>query len=133
MLEKNPDTLKIAFKNFPINSHKMARPAAQAAQAANLQGLFWQYHDKVFEDYKNLSDEKFITIAQEVGLDLDRFRKDMNSPETQQLINRDMNDAANAGVRGTPTLYLNGRLVKDRSPAGLQSMIDAELRKLKKK
>ena len=109
----------------------MAKPAAYAAQAANMQGLFWQYHDKIFEDYKNLSSEKFIKIAQDIGLDMTRFQKDMNSQETRQLINRDLVDAKKAGVRGTPTLFINGHLVKERSPVGLQKMIDRELAKLK--
>jgi len=131
VLEKNPATVKVVYKNFPLRSHKMALPAAKAAQAGAKQGRFWEFHDKIFTT-KNLDNAKISQIAIDLGLDMARYTTDMNSPETQKLINRDLQEGQQAGVRGTPTLFVNGHRVQDRSPAGLQNMIDREIKKLKK-
>lgn len=113
--------------------HKMARPAAAAALAAHKQGKFWPYHYKIFENIKSLSEAKFLEIAKELMLDLDQFSRDMKSQAVQSLINRDLLEGNQAGVRGTPTIFINGKQLKNRSMQGFQAMIDAELRKKNKK
>jgi protein-disulfide isomerase len=128
VLEKNPQTVKLVFKNMPLKFHQMAMPAARAALAAQEQGKFWEFHDRLFAE-KKLSKVSIARIAQELNLDNARFEKDMASPEIQARINKDLQDAQKAGVTGTPTAFINGRLLKQRSLEGFQAIIDDELRK----
>lgn len=133
VLEKNPDTVKVAFKNLPLtNIHNMAEPAALAGLAAHNQGKFWQMHDKMFAMNSDLSMEKILAAAKEIGLDTDKFNADLNSEATKQRLIKDVMDAREAEVNGTPSLFVNGRRVNDRSPEALQKMIDEELAKGKK-
>ena len=129
ILEANPDTVKVVHKDFPLRGHKKAMPAAIAAQAAHEQGKFWEFHDEVYKNMRDLSPKKFNEIAEKLGLDLEKFKKDQASPAIRQRIAKDKRDAAAAGVRGTPTLFVNGRRVKDRSFINIQKMISEELNK----
>jgi len=131
VLEKNPETIKIVFKNLPLRMHKMAQPAALAAIAAQEQGKFWQMHDALFATPR-LSKESIEKAAKEAGLDMDKFKKDMESPLTKQKLNKDLIAAQKAEVNGTPTLFINGRRVQNRGPGAIQQMIDQELAKAKK-
>lgn len=116
---------------MPLNFHKMAQPAHKAAMAAEMQGKFWEFHDRLFEA-KGLSNELIDKTAVELGLDMDKFKKDINSPVVLQKINKDMQDAKNAGVTGTPTVFINGRRLSERSLQGFQKIIDEELAKAAK-
>ena len=129
MLEKNPDTLKIVYKAYPLPSHQMSMPAVIGAFAANKQGRFWDFYDKLFSDYRNLSPEKIKQIATDLKLDMVQYDKDVADQKIQAQIGRDLREAQQAGVRGTPSLYLNGLPVENRSPQGIQEMIDRDLRK----
>ena len=126
-LKNNPDKLKVVFKHLPLQMHKQARPAALAAIAADEQGKFWQMHDKLFASSKNLSKENIEKAAEEIGLDMEKFKKDVASAETEAKLKKDMTDAGKAGVGGTPTLFINGRQVKGPGGNVLQEMIDQEL------
>lgn len=128
-LAKYPGKIKIVFKQFPLPMHKQAQPAALAALAAHQQGKFWQYHDQLFANQKNLSDTKFPELAKQVGLDVERFNRDRKAPLLMQTMERDINDGRQAGVRGTPALFINGRFVKDRNQENIRRMVDQELTK----
>jgi protein-disulfide isomerase len=128
VLEKYPRDVKVVYKHFPLRNHKQARPAAVASMAAHQQGKFWEYHDKIFADYRNLNDKKFVEFAEALGLDMDRFTKSLKDPRILNIINNDMREAQKAGVRGTPTIYVNGKRLKDRSLRGFSAMIDKELK-----
>lgn len=128
MFEKNPETVKIAYKHLPLRNHKMAHPAALASMAANEQGKFWDYHDKLFAESKIIP-ASIDNIANDLELDFDQFKKDMNSPRLQQIVAGDVKDAGSLGVTGTPTIFINGRKLKQRSLEGFQAMIDEELSK----
>jgi len=119
--------MKLVFKNFPLRNHKFAWPAAIAALAANKQGKFWELHDQLYENYNRLSDQKIREIAQQVGLDMEKFDKDMKDPELKALVERDFQEGAGAGVRGIPTIFVNGRQLKNRSFQGFQAEIEKEL------
>ncbi len=122
--KNNPGKVRIFFKNMPLISiHRMAEGAARAAIAAQNQGKFWPYHDKLFKA-EQLSTEKFYEFAQELGLDLDQLETDMQSAETTKKLQKDMYDAQKAGVEGTPTIFINGWTLGDRSVKGFQRMID---------
>ncbi len=129
MFEKNSETVKIAYKHLPLRSHNMARPAALASLAANEQAKFWEYHDKLFAE-KTIVPASIDKIAAEIGLDMDKFNSDRNSARNQQIVAEDTAEAGKLGVTGTPTIFINGRKLQQRSLAGFQAMIDDELRKL---
>ena len=119
----------MVFKNFPLRNHKLAKPAAQAALAAGKQGKFWEYHDKVFEKYNKLSAELLEQFAQELGLDMDRFKKERGGSEITSLINRDIREGSRIGVRGTPTIFVNGKRLGQRSIEAFSTAIESELKK----
>ena len=125
----NKKNVKIVFKNMPLGFHKNAEPAARAALAADAQGKFWEYHDILFEKQKNLNSALYNKTAKELGLDMSKFKADMNSAATKSKIQKDIHDAKLSGVTGTPSVFVNGRTLKERSLQGFQMMIDAELRK----
>ncbi|MFA6284687.1 MAG: thioredoxin domain-containing protein [Desulfurivibrionaceae bacterium] len=128
-LAKYPKDVKVVFKQFPLAMHKQAQSAALASLAAHRQGKFWQYHDLLFENQKSLSEAKYKELAKKIGLNLERFNTDYKAPASQQALDRDMADAQIAGVRGTPTIFVNGRRLKERTIKDLQLMISQELGK----
>jgi protein-disulfide isomerase len=132
VLEKNPKTVKLSFKNMPLKFHKLAEPSAKAALAAHEQGKFWPFHDKLFAEQK-LTEETIKKTAVDLKLDIPRFEKDMESPGVQSKLQKDMLDAQSAGVTGTPTVFINGRTPRQRNLEGFQAIIDDELQKLGKK
>ncbi len=131
VLENNPENVKIVFKNFPLRRHKYATKAAMAALAADGQGKFWQFHDRLFKNYKQLSDQKIKDIARDLGFDIEKFEKQMKDPGILAQIRQDMLDGNQAGVRGTPTVFIGGRLLRNWSPKEFQMLIDKELGRTK--
>lgn len=129
--KNNPKTLKIVLKNMPLNFHKMARPAAYASLAAHEQNKFWEFHDLLFKE-KSLSLEKIDNIAKKLKLDMKKFKSDMQSKEILAKVEKDILDAKEAGVTGTPTVFINGRRPKQRNPQAYQNIINEELKKLAK-
>ena len=129
VLEKNPESVKLVYKHFPLRNHKFARPAAIAAIAAERQGKFWEFHDLLFKDYNRLNSQKVREIAQQLNLDMKKFDQDQKAPQIGAIINRDMSEGNRVGVRGTPTVFINGRLLRDRNLAGFQAMIEKALKK----
>ena len=131
VLKQYPKDVKVVHKNFPLQSHQFSLPAAIAALAAHRQGKFWEMHDKIFENYNALSDEKFSEFAKALGLDMDKFTKDSKAPQTRKQVQLDLQDGIKAEVRGTPTIFVNGRRLNARSFDDMKALIDAELKKVK--
>jgi protein-disulfide isomerase len=129
VIEKYPKQVKIVYKNFPIQSHKYSETAARAALAAQKQGKFWAFHDLLYAHYKDLSDKKIREIATRVKLDMVRFEKDRKDPAIVGKVRADIRDGNNAGVRGVPTVFINGRRLRKRSLEGFSEMIEKELQK----
>jgi protein-disulfide isomerase len=129
ILEAYPNDVRFVFKNYPLPFHKSAMPAAKAAVAAGKQGKFFEMHDKLFESYNALSDAKFEEIAKEIGLDVAKWKADMESPEVQAQVVEEMKEAGKVGVRGTPTFFINGKKPAGRSFELYKSIIDEELKK----
>ena len=127
VLDKYPESVKVVFKNFPLGSHKQALPAALSALAAAEQGRFWEYHDELFLNQNSLSNEKYIEIARNMGLDLEKFSLDIMRPSLRQKIELDIEDAKKAGVTGTPTIFVNGRRLKNRDFESISKLIDEEI------
>lgn len=125
-----PEKVRIVFKNFPLRSHRFAVPAALAALAAEDQGQFWPFHDRLFQNYNQLNAQKVEEIRQELNLDAERFKAKMQDPALQGLVRRDLEEGNAAGVGGTPTVYINGKKMRGRmSLEGFRKAIDAELAK----
>jgi protein-disulfide isomerase len=133
LLEKNPKTVKIVFKNFPIRSHKFAVQAAIAALAADRQGKFWDFHDELFKQYNKLNEEKVQEIATKLKLDKTQFEKDRKDPLLLEQIKYDYNEGIRIGINSVPSVFVNGRKLKERSLKGFQTLIDKELEILRQK
>src|SRR5882672_8436966 len=133
--EFGPTKLRIIFREFPlVPTHAHALTAARAAEAAGLQGKFWEMHDMLYEhqkDWHEAFDVRpiFEGYATKIGLDLEQFRRDQTSEIVEQRIFQDGKRAHSLGVAGTPTVFLNGREVPFESlaPETLKSLINSEL------
>lgn len=127
--------LQITFREFPlVPAHQHAIAAASAAEAAGLQGKFWEMHDLIYENQKAWHDAFdvrpiFEGYAKQIGLDLNRYQKDLNSDQVEQRITQDGKRGHSMGVKGTPTVFLNGREIPFESlPADkLRVLINTEL------
>ena len=125
------DKVKVVFKAFPLPFHKNADRAHRAALAAGKQGKFWELHDKMFGNQKILKDPEGINkAAQEIGLNMEKWKKDMESPAIKAQVQAEMAEGKAVGVRGTPAFFINGnRLVGAQPVAKFKELVDAELKK----
>ena len=128
IFEKNKDKVKMVFKNFPLPMHPMADPAHRAAWAAGKQGKFWEFHDRLFKS-PQLTPAVLDGIATDLGLNIEQFKADMESPAAKERMTKDMADGEKAAVTGTPTVFINGRKPQQRTPEFYQRMIDEEVGK----
>jgi thiol-disulfide isomerase/thioredoxin len=103
------DQLRFVFKYLPLPGHTHAEPAARAAYAAQLQGKFWEMHQKLFSNGEHLEQSDLEAYARDVGLDLAKFKLDMQSKAATDKIAADKKLADSLGVKGTPTIFINGR------------------------
>jgi protein-disulfide isomerase len=127
------DEVRIAFKHLPLSFHANAHVAAEASMAANEQGKFWEMHDKLFENQKALDRPSLEKYAQELGLDVAKFKAALDSGKYKQHVDDDAKMAAGVGATGTPTFYVNGdQLVGAKPFADFKTKIDAALAEKKK-
>lgn len=117
----------MVVKQFPLSSHRYAHKAAMGAMAAKNQGKFWEFHRALLKNHNSLNDEKIQSIAKDLGLDMSRFNGDSKSPGNRALILEDQKDARKIGVRGTPSVFINGKSVKGNRLGNLMRIIAEEL------
>jgi|KBSMisStandDraft_5_1062788.scaffolds.fasta_scaffold01679_6 protein-disulfide isomerase len=129
--KKYAGKIRLVMKQFPLTSmHPQAMPAARAAVAAGMQGRYWEMHDRLFAS-PQLDPDTLERYAKEIGLDVDRWKRDQADPKVAAIIQRDMDLATNVNVSGTPAFFVNGR----RLPGGaapveaFSSLVDEELAK----
>jgi protein-disulfide isomerase len=122
LLEEYPNDIKICFKHFPLSSHPNARLAAEGAVAAQKQGKFWPFNEKVWENSDNLTPAVLEKVAKGVGLDVARWRADMASDAVKGRVQADKSEGAAMGIDATPTIYINGRQYDD--PLDIASLRD---------
>jgi protein-disulfide isomerase len=108
------ERVRLTFRNYPLPMHRYAFFAARAAEAAGQQGKFWEMHDALYDNQKEWSDSmeprvQFDSYATRLGLDVQRFKADMERQDLTDRIKADMQRGNSLNVRGTPTVYLNGR------------------------
>ena len=126
--------MRIVFKHMPLSIHPKAQAAHAASEAAHRQGKFWEMHDKIFEKQREMSPEKYLEYAAEIGLDVEQFKQDLESDEVKKRIDADVQEAAKLGSTGTPGFYINGKNLSGAKPFGaFKEVIDKELEELQKK
>lgn len=115
LLSDLPDKVTLVYRHFPLrNIHPNAQLAAQASEAAQLQGKFWEMHDILFATQKDWekdanAGEKFASYALQLGLDVEKFNADINSDIVKEKVNSDFEGGVRAGINSTPTFFLNGK------------------------
>ena len=123
-----PESVRVVFRHLPLNFHSQAKLAAQASVCADDQDQFWAFHDKLFEDQKNMGREKLVAYATELELDLPAFESCLDSPETVARVDADLAAAAEVGATGTPAFYVNGIMLSGAQPfENFQAVIEDEL------
>jgi protein-disulfide isomerase len=129
--QKYGDKIHFVYRDFPLSQiHPQADIAAQAANCANAEGKFWEYHDILFKNQSKLQRDDLIGYATQLGIDKAKFSKCIDSRTYDPQINQDLQDGFNLGVGGTPTFFINGRPVIGAQPyAAFAQVIDAELSK----
>jgi predicted DsbA family dithiol-disulfide isomerase len=123
--QKRQTSVRFVYKFMPLSMHPHGESAARAAIAAQAQGKFWEMHDKLFANGEHLDDAAILEYAKAIGLDLDRFRADLQSPATRARLDADrkLGDALN--VKGTPTIFINGREYNSKIEIG--EWVDGEI------
>jgi len=128
LIERYPAKVRFTFRHFPLSFHPNAQPAAEHAQCAHEQGLFWQYHDLLFANQRELGAEKFDEFAVTAGLDLSKLKECLASGRAGQHVATDLAKGQEVGVGGTPSFYINGRAFTGNPTVDdLAAAIDAEL------
>ncbi|MEM5802063.1 MAG: DsbA family protein [Candidatus Aenigmatarchaeota archaeon] len=120
--------LKFVYRDFPLDFHQFAKKAAEAAECANEQNKFWEYHDKLFENQQALDITSLKRYAQELGLDTAKFNECLDSGKYANEVQKDVQDGMAYGVSGTPTFFINGIKVVGAQPYSVfKRIIDQEL------
>jgi predicted DsbA family dithiol-disulfide isomerase len=128
---KYADTVRVVYRQFPLNSiHPNAQKAAEASLCAKDQNKFWEYHDSLFANQRELTVESLKSRAEELKLDTAAFNACLDSGRQAAAVRQDVTDGNRAGVTGTPAIYINGRAYReDTSFEGLSKAIDQELQR----
>jgi protein-disulfide isomerase len=121
-LDEFKNDLRVYFKHYPLPAHPNARLAAEAAVAAQKQGKFWPYNDGVWEHSESLTPAVLEQIAKDSGLDVEKWRKDLDSDDVRFRVQKDRSDGEALRIQATPTIYLNGREFTD--PKDIDSLKD---------
>ncbi|HVZ70800.1 MAG TPA: thioredoxin domain-containing protein [Polyangia bacterium] len=130
IVDEYHNDVKVYFKHYPLPQHTNARLAAEAAVAANKQGKFWAYQDKLWDKQDELSPAEIEKIAKETGLDVAKFRADLASAAVKDRVQKDRAEGQALGLQATPTLYIDGREYTDpKDVESLREWINEELGK----
>lgn len=121
--------VRLVYRDFPLSFHQNAQKAAEAAECADEQGKFWEYHDILFANQNALDTESLKKYAAELKLDSQKFNSCLDSGKYGQEVKKDFSDGQSAGVQGTPAFFINGRLVSGAQPfENFKAIIDEELK-----
>ena len=134
ILKKYPNDVRIVVKQFPLSFHKQAKKASLYALAADRQGKYHEMSNKIFENYRNLKSNEDLPrqYAEEMGLDMEKFDKDMQDPALEARINKEVNQLKQSGIKrlAVPKFLINGKEPQGkRNLASWSAIIDAELKK----
>jgi protein-disulfide isomerase len=129
VLAAYPKDVKLVYKQFPLSMHPHAELAAEASLAARDQGKFWEMYEVLFKNFRQLSRNNILAMAKEIGLDVDKFKTDLDSGKYKAVIEKDIADGEAANVYGTPAFYINGKQYNGEvTLAALKPILAAELK-----
>ena len=136
LLKEYDSRVRIVFRHFPLSAHEHAREASLAAEAAGLQGHFWEMYDVLYREQAAWAKapnarELFESYAGTIGLNVDQFKKDMDGEQAKERVESDQARGQSLRINLTPTIYINGQPVdaKDKNPEGVRAEINAALAK----
>jgi protein-disulfide isomerase len=129
LLAEFPEQVRLVFKDFPLRSHEMAVPAALAARCAGDQGRFWEYHDLLFVAQPAFTRDELVGYARRLGLDGPRFTECLDAARFREDVMADQREGRAAGVRATPTFFVNGQKIEGALP--IEEFRDAVRRALR--
>ncbi len=135
IMKEYGDKVRVAFKHNPLPMHNRALAGAIAAEAAGKQGTdkFWKMHDLLFANGRELTDENFVKWAEEIGLDVEKFKQDLEDPALEKKAKANQEQGSKLGARGTPAFFINGRFLSGAQPfESFKKVIDEELEKAEK-
>jgi protein-disulfide isomerase len=128
LLDEYGDDIKVVFRDFPLSFHANAHIAAEAAECAEEQDMFWEMHDMIFANQASLSSDALKSFAVSLGLDTDEFNECLDSGAMSAEVDADFNEGASYGVQGTPAFFINGELVTGAQPVeNFRAIIDKYL------
>ena len=134
LLKEYDSRLRVVFRNFPLPGHEHAREAALAAEAAGFQGKFWEMHDTLYKEQTAWSKapntrELFESYASTLGLNMEQFKKDMDSDKARERVDSDHALGDSLGIKVTPSLFINKRPLEpqEKNPEGIRAAINAAL------
>jgi protein-disulfide isomerase len=128
LVKENEGKVRLVARDFPLTQHAEAFKAAEAAEAAREQGKYWEYVHVLMQNQSSLAVEKLKSFAGELGLDRARFDTALDSGKFAELVQRDVEDGMKLGLKGTPSLFINGRRVTAKSYDELKASVDAALK-----
>ena len=124
--KKMGKNLKFVFRNFPLTQmHENAKNAALAAEAAGAQGKFWEMHNMLYENQNSLKEENLVSYAEKIGLDVDRFKNDLQNKTFISKVEGDFEGGMKSGVNSTPSFYVNGEKREELDETELMEMVKA--------
>ncbi|MFL5406314.1 MAG: DsbA family protein [Myxococcales bacterium] len=130
ILSTYKDDVRLVWRNEPLPFHPNALPAAKAAMAAHKQGKFWQMHELMFAHQNELSEAKYEEWAKQIGLDVARWKADKDSPAIAEAIQKDNSYGQQVGANGTPSFFINGKLIAGALPFDtFKTVIDEQIAK----
>lgn len=126
LLRHHEGLIRFVFRNFPLRKiHPHAQTCAEAALAAGEQGKFWEMHNLLFDNNRNLSKDKLFQFAEKIGLDVNRFKADLEQENFKKRVTEDFRSGVKSGVEKTPTFFVNGKKYKgELEYRGLESFVE---------
>jgi protein-disulfide isomerase len=122
--------VKFVYRDFPLSFHQYAQKAAEAAECADEQGKFWNYHDKLFQNQNSLDLGSLKTYAQQLGLGMTKFNDCLDAGSMNAEVQKDVSDGGSYGVSGTPAFFINGTPLTGAQPfEEFEKIIEQELKK----
>lgn len=128
ILKEFGDKVKLVARDFPLDQHKYALKAAEAAEGAREQGKYWEYTAILFKNQEALDEPKLKEYATQLGLDRTKFDQALDSGKFYDKVQHDLREGEKLGITGTPTIFINGRRLRDKTPEGLRAAIGAAVK-----
>lgn len=134
VLKKDGKDITFTYRHFPLPQHKNALNAAYSAEAAGMQGKFWEMHKLLFDhqnDWSELADPKptFEGYAKEIGLDIEKYKTDRDTDAVKEAVKKDIETGTKSGVNSTPSFYLNGKKIENpQNVAAFEALIENTLK-----